>query len=188
MVHDTRSLPPLEEPRESVRGGCVLVVYASREGATRDVAERIAERIAEQGRYVELRTAAEVDQFAAYDAVVLGSAIYDRSWLPEAEALVRRNLGSLAGRPVWFFSVGSFPDTHRVMGRLMKRSPRGIGAVVDAVRPRGYRVFGGVIRHGQWPWFSRLLLRALGGHLGDNRDWDAIDAWACEIGRALRAR
>ncbi|HST39536.1 MAG TPA: flavodoxin domain-containing protein [Conexibacter sp.] len=183
----TRSIEPLEEQVHAVRSGCVLVVYASRNGATRGVAERIAERIGERGRLVELRAAEEVADFSAYDAVVLGSAIYNRAWLPAAAALASANRGSLAGRRVWLFSVGSFADSHRVMGRLMRRSPRGIGALRRAIAPRGYRVFAGVIRREQWPWFGRALLRLLGGHLGDNRDWDAIDAWALEIASALRA-
>ncbi|MDO8213568.1 flavodoxin domain-containing protein [Conexibacter sp. CPCC 206217] len=184
---DTRSIEPLEEQLNAARSGTVLVVHASRNGATRGVAQRIAERLQERGRPVDLRAADELADFTPYDAVVLGSAIYDRSWLPRAETLVRRNLGALAGRPVWLFSLGSIPDTRPLVGRLAKHSPKGIRAIEDAIRPRGYRVFGGVIRREQWPWYGRLLVRATGGHVGDNRDWDEIDAWAAEISRALRA-
>lgn len=185
---ETRSIDPLDPLMSVAHSGSVLVVYASRHGATRGVAERIAARIGELGRLVELRAADEVADFSAYEAVVLGSAIYDRAWLPAADVLVRANLGSLANRRVWLFSVGSFADTHRVMGRLMLRSPRGIAELRRAIGPRGYRVFGGVIRREQWPWFGRALLRALGGHLGDNRDWAQIDAWARDIASGLRTR
>lgn len=184
---ETRSFEPLEQLARNRAGSPVLVAYASRNGATRTVAERIAERIGESGRPVELTSAGEVADLAGYEAVVLGSAIYDGRWLPAAADLARCNRGSLANRPVWLFSVGSFSDTHRVMGRAMRRAPRGIKRLREQIQPRGYRVFGGVIRREQWPWRGRALLRLLGGHLGDNRDWGAIDAWAGEIARALRA-
>lgn len=51
-----------------------------------------------------------------------------------------------------------------------------------------YRVFAGVIDRHQWPFLSRLFFYALGGRLGDNRDWPAIDAWAEEIAHALAQR
>ena len=44
----------------------------------------------------------------------------------------------------------------------------------------------GVIDRHRWPFFSRLFYHALGGRLGDDRDWPTIEEWAEEIGRALR--
>lgn len=184
---ETRSFEPPETLARTRADGPVLVAYASRNGATRGVAERIAERIGETGRTVELTPAAEVADLSGREAVVLGSAIYDGRWLPDAADFAQRNLGSLANRRVWLFSVGAFADTHRGMGWAMRRAPREIGALRRQIAPRDYRVFGGVIRREQWPWRGRALLRLLGGHLGDNRDWPAIDAWAGEIARSLRA-
>lgn len=163
----------------------VLVAYASRGGASRGVAERIAARLRERPVRVELAPVHAAGSIRAYDAVVVGSAVYDQRWLPEAEEFVRVNLGLLAARPVWLFSVGSFGDRKRIIGPLMKREPKGIGDVLAAVRPRGYRVFAGVIERHQWPFFSRLFFRALGGRFGDNRHWHDIDAWAEEIAQAL---
>ena len=68
----------------------------------------------------------------------------------------------------------------------MKREPKGIRAFEEAIHPREYRVFAGVIDRHQWPFLPRLFYYALGGHLGDNRDWLDIDAWADGIGHALR--
>lgn len=70
----------------------------------------------------------------------------------------------------------------------MRREPRDIDALCALIHPRGYRVFAGVIERSQWPPLSRLLYHAFGGRLGDNRDWDAIDAWARTIATALGLR
>ena len=162
----------------------VLVTYASRFGSTRGVAERIAARLAEHGSRVELNSVNEVEDVRAYDAIVFGGAVFSQRWMPEGEEFVRRNLGALADRPVWLFSVGTFGDSKRFIGPLMKREPKGIRDLERAIHPRDYRVFAGVIDRHQWPFFSRLFYYALGGRLGDNRDWASVDAWAQEISHA----
>jgi len=165
----------------------VLVGYASRFGSTRDVAMRIADRL--RGRDHEA-TVCAVDTATAvdgYDAVVLGSGVYDGAWTDDATAFVRRQAPTLATRPVWLFSVGSFGDRHPVIGRLMRKEPKEIGEFEQAVHPRDYRVFAGVIALEYWPTWGRLLFQALGGRDGDNRSWPDIDAWADEIANALDA-
>jgi menaquinone-dependent protoporphyrinogen oxidase len=164
----------------------VLVAYATRYGSTKGVAERIAATLRERSNRVDLHPVAELTDVSSYDAVVFGSPVFNQRWLPEGEEFVRRNVAALAARPVWLFSVGTFGDRKRLIGPLMKREPKGVGALQRAIRPRGYRVFAGVIDRHRWPFLSRLFYHALGGRLGDNRDWRAIDGWADGIDRALR--
>jgi menaquinone-dependent protoporphyrinogen oxidase len=170
----------------STGGLRVLVAYASRFGSTRGVAERIAATIGGGGYRVELQACGDVLDVSAYDAVVFGSAVFNQRWLPEGDEFVQRNIDALASRPVWLFSVGTFGDRKRLIGPLMKREPKGIRALQPSIGPRDYRVFAGVIDRHQWPFLSRLFYHALGGRLGDNRDWREIDEWAGGVGRALR--
>jgi menaquinone-dependent protoporphyrinogen oxidase len=163
----------------------VLVVYASAHGSTKGVAERIAARLGERGARVEVRPLDEVDDIEAYDTVILGSAVYSQSWIPNASEFLRRNADVLADRRVWLFSVGSFGDTHRGIGRLMKKEPRDIEEIQQAVHPLDYRVFAGAIERDQWPLVSRLFFHTFGGRFGDNRDWPEIDAWADGIAQRL---
>lgn len=166
----------------------MLVAYASRFGSTKGVAERIAATLAESGVPAVSRPVVEVEDVEPYHAVVLGSAVFSQRWMPEAEELVRTRGASLAERPLWLFSVGTFGDTKRLIGPLMRREPKGIEEVVGELHPRGYRVFAGVIDRHQWPFVSRIFYHALGGRLGDNRDWDEIEAWAREIAAAMSVR
>lgn len=165
----------------------VLVAYASEHGSTRGVAERIAARLGERGARVDVRPVGAVDDVAPYRAVILGSGVYNQSWIPSATKFLRDNVALLADRPVWLFSLGSFGDTHRAVGRFMKREPREIGEFQDAIHPQEYRVFAGRIERDQWPLPSRMFFHAFGGRLGDNRDWPQIDAWAQSIARTLGA-
>jgi menaquinone-dependent protoporphyrinogen oxidase len=166
----------------------VLVIYATRHGSTQGVAERLGARLRECGAGADVTTVEDVELFDidGYDAVVLGSPVYNQRWLPEADLFVAANAESLAARPVWLFSVGTFGDTKRLIGGLMKREPRNIADLSSRLAPRGYRVFAGVIDRHQWPFLSRLFYYSLGGHLGDNRDWAEIDGWACRIANELR--
>jgi menaquinone-dependent protoporphyrinogen oxidase len=163
----------------------VLVVYASRHGATEGIAARIAARIVDAGIAVDLRRVDRAASLDRYDAVVFGAPVYDQSWPPEADQFVDRHREALAARQVWLFSVGSFGDTKRLVGSLTHKEPKRIGEVLAAIEPREYRVFQGVIRKHQWPFWSRVLFHAFGGRFGDHRDWPVIDAWADGIALAL---
>lgn len=164
----------------------VLVGYASRFGSTREIAVRIADVIRTSGSEVDVRPVEDISDIDRYDAVVFGSGVYDGSWTPEATELMRRHAAILARKPLWLFSVGSFGDRHPLIGGLMKKEPREIGEFEQALHPRDYRVFAGVLNLDHWPAWGRLLFKAFGGHDGDNRDWPDIDAWAQEIVGALR--
>jgi menaquinone-dependent protoporphyrinogen oxidase len=164
----------------------ILVVYASRHGATEGIATRIGARLAELGATVDVRRVEDIGPLGDYDAVVLGAPVYDQAWPPEADRFVAEHRDALAARPLWLFSVGTFGDTKRLIGALTHREPRSIAQIRAAIRPRDYRVFRGVIEKHQWPHWSRLLFHAFGGRFGDHRDWPAIDAWAEHIALGLR--
>jgi menaquinone-dependent protoporphyrinogen oxidase len=175
----------VEQQAHPANRSSVLVVYASRYGSTRGIAELIANRLRETDYHIDLRSVEQVDDLTPYEAVVLGSAVFNQRWIPEAEALVRSNLAEFADRSVWLFSVGTFGDRKAVIGPSMRREPKGIREIEEAIHPRDYRVFAGVIDRHRWPFLSRLLYHALGGRLGDNRDWPDIDRWADGIASAL---
>src|SRR5690349_740656 len=84
----------------------ILVTYASKHGATAEIAERIAETLQASSLEVEVRPIDEVEDPAGYDAFVIGSAVYFGSWMKEASGFMQRNRAVLAVRPVWLFSSG----------------------------------------------------------------------------------
>jgi menaquinone-dependent protoporphyrinogen oxidase len=165
----------------------MLIGYASRFGSTRDIAIRIAGTVRTHGIEVDVRTVDEISDFGPYDAVVVGSGVYDGSWTVEATNLMRRHAAVLARKPVWLFSVGSFGDRHPIIGGLIKKEPKEISEFEQTVHPRDYRVFAGVIDLDHWPAWGRLVFKALGGHAGDNRYWPDIDEWAERISQELPA-
>ena len=84
----------------------ILVAYATRHGATKGIAERIAETLEETGLDVTAPIRRQRRPGRGVRRCVIGSAAYLGGWLGEATTFVRRHREALAGRPVWLFSSG----------------------------------------------------------------------------------
>jgi len=166
----------------------VLIGYASMLGSTREIAEHIGRTLTEHGIENDVCSLDQVGSTRQYEAFILGSAVRDMSWLPQAVAFVRTRQADLAQRPVWLFSVGSKDSLHGPIGRRLAArypTPRGIAQLQDSLDVREHRILTGVIHRDQYPWPSRIVVKLLGGRYGDFRDWKSIDIWAEEMARTL---
>ena len=163
----------------------VLVAYATRYGATRSIAERIAARLREHGHQVVVHASDRPVDAAMYDAVVVGSSVYNQAWLPAAQEFVRQNLDALAGRPVWMFSVGGLRNPGRVGQVGARKYPQKVRGVRGYVEARDYRYFSGEFYRERIGRLGAGLWRLCGGRFGDFRNWSDIDAWAKGIASAL---
>ncbi|NUQ06790.1 MAG: flavodoxin domain-containing protein [Anaerolineae bacterium] len=160
----------------------VLVTVASKYGATRGIAEAIAEELTAEHLSVEVKLADEVKSLIGFDAVVLGSAIYAGSWLPEARTFVFKQHEALALMPIWAFSSGPLGDSPAPMdeaGRLI--------APLSDLNVRDHQVFVGMLNMANLSIPERLVAKAVHAPQGDFRDWEEIRDWARTIARTLRA-
>ncbi|MCC6804726.1 MAG: flavodoxin domain-containing protein [Anaerolineae bacterium] len=167
----------------------ILVAYASMTGSTAGVAEAIGKTLSESGAEVDVRRVEDVKDITPYRAVVVGSAIQNRQWLPEAMQFVQAHRTELAGKPLATFAV--------CMTMAMK-NPRYRSAVVDWLQPVRSLVspvsegfFAGILDIGKVPKLSdriKFRLSVLFGvwSEGDHRDWNAIRAWAGSLPAAFR--
>ncbi|MFD0526534.1 flavodoxin domain-containing protein [Kitasatospora arboriphila] len=137
----------------------VFIGYASAHGSTRRVAERIAGRLQACGHGTVLRALDRSSDLPDCDAAVLGSAVHDGRWLPEAVGFVRRNADALAERPLRLFGVSlvgqrssAFPPVvARCLRRLKSRSdPELPAALLAAVAPGGRHDFAGAVAPEHW--------------------------------------
>ncbi len=157
----------------------VLVSYATRHGSTREIAQRIAERLESSGLSVDCRAIGEVSDLSTYDAALIGSAIHDQEWLTEATDSLARLGANLAGRPVWLFSVGMPAALPRkLQGWAMQEEGQMEAKLARIVRARGHRLFSGVVRKQHLTPKGRVKFRIMGGRYGDFRDWTQIETWA----------
>jgi menaquinone-dependent protoporphyrinogen oxidase len=165
-----------------------LVVYASSYGATKGIAERIAETIRGEGVEADLHSADErmLIEKGLYDGFVIGSAIHAGHWLKSGIEFVRDNTHVLREAPVWLFSSGPLTDKGVAQPQP---DPKEIDEVRDLLHVRDHMVFGGAfdpdtadLERVSWiekQFSTRFLPR------GDWRNWDEIEAWARDIAKAI---
>ena len=160
----------------------VLVAFASKHGATAEIAEAVADQLRKVGHEVDCVPAAEAGGgFESYDAVVIGSAVYMKRWRPEARRLLKRHRKELAERPFWVFSSGPFgekPDPS------WSEPPR-IMELAEQLGVRDHVVFGGRLPLEPSNFMERSMVKSCPPEKRDLRDWDAIRAWAKRIGTEL---
>ncbi|RDI55242.1 flavodoxin domain-containing protein [Nocardia mexicana] len=166
----------------------IAVIYATAQGSTREIAEYIAEDLANRGADVEVADAEHAPELSRFDAVVLGSAVHGMDYLPAAGQFVRDHRDALAARDVWMFSVGVSAALRGPIGRRMaRRVPQKIATLRDSVGAKDFHAFAGHYERAGVSFGARLRHRLLGGgRYGDLRDWAAITAWTETIARALR--
>ncbi len=161
----------------------ILVTAASRHGATTEVAHAIAAALEHADLDVDERRPEEVRDLAAYDGVVLGSAIYAGHWLKPAKDLVDRTSTQMRALPVWLFSTGPLGDPLKPEG-----VPVDVAPILEQSAAREHRVFGGRLDKRGLGFGEKALVRMVGAAEGDYRPWDEIEAWAGEIASTLTAR
>lgn len=163
----------------------VLVAYATKYGATAEIAQAIGETLRKAGMVVDVADVDAADAVITYDAVVLGSAVYAGHWRKEAVEFLEVQKAALADRPVWFFSSGPTSAGDPVEAMDGWRFPEGQQPLADQIGPRDIAVFGGCIDPDRLNLGEKLILKAVKAQTGDFRDWDAIDAWAAGIAKTL---
>ena len=164
----------------------VLVAYASKYGATAEIAEKIGEVLGEAGLTVDVVAANKADDPSSYAAVVLGSAVYIGGWRREAVKFLKNNQKKLAERPVWIFSSGPTGKGDPV--ELVKgwRFPGKISSAIEAIKPVDIAVFHGLVDSDKLNALERFAIKNVKSPLGDFRDWEAITTWAKKIAAKLQ--
>lgn len=165
----------------------ILVAYASKYGATREIAERIGDILRQAGLQTDVLPVDGVRDVNCYQAVVLGSAIYIGKWPREAVKFLQVQARTLADRPFWLFSSGPTGQGDPVELVEGQRLPSSLKPVVDRIQPRDIAVFHGYINPDKINSIEKWAIRSLVKKpFGDFRDWDAIYSWATSIADALQ--
>jgi menaquinone-dependent protoporphyrinogen oxidase len=167
----------------------ILLLYASTEGQTALIAERIARSLRDKAHSVELLPAdtdpAQLEP-ADYDGVMVGASIHYGHHPAYLHKLIRRHANALAGRPSAFFSVslsagGPRPKpaaARRYLEKFLRK---------NAWRPHMTASFAGAVRYSVYGPIKRrvmIVFVGLGGGETDTSrdyeytDWDAVDRFA----------
>ena len=160
----------------------ILITYASRTGATAGVAEAIAKTLADNGAEVDVYPMQAIKDLTPYCAVVAGSAVQNRQWLPEAMQFVQTNQTALNQKPFAMFSV-CMTLAMRDGEKYRPQVAEWLAPVRALVHPVSEGLFAGILDIRKIPSFGdrlkfRLSVASGVWSEGDHRDWDAIRDWA----------
>ena len=89
-----------------------LIVYASQYGATREIAQRIADRIS--GAVVHDLKQSKLQSVDAFDCVIIGSPLYVGSIRKEVKAFLTGNIEFLRGKSLGLFLSGLEPENEQM--------------------------------------------------------------------------
>jgi menaquinone-dependent protoporphyrinogen IX oxidase len=193
----------------------ILLVYATRHGSTREVADTVAGELRAAGHDVDQRAAAEAPGPAGYDAVVVGGPMI-MGWHREAVRYVTAHRIELAHIPTaYFITAASLTETGendvhgvpldkdpwlakapRDAGKLRRKERYALpehylGTVLKKTapaRPRSVAFFAGSLDLTTMNLLEKaFVLLVVGATPGDGRNWKAIREWGGALGEALRA-
>jgi menaquinone-dependent protoporphyrinogen oxidase len=159
----------------------ILVVYGSKRGGTRGLAEMIGSELTRRGFDVDVRNAGRVADVEPYDAVLAGGALYASRWHRQTRRFVRRQRRALERRPVWLFSSGPLDDSAAARDIPPVRHVR---RAIEQVGARGHVTFGGRLETDARGFPAAAMAKS---NAGDWRDPDHVARWVGQITSELEA-
>ena len=166
----------------------ILVTYASRTGTTAGIAEQIGTVLTQQGIPTDILPMEQVQDVRLYRAVVAGSAIQDKKWLPEAMSFIDTHRSVLVQKPFAAFLVCM------TLAMPNKNYRKFVAEWLEPVRTQvptiSEGLFAGNLDISKVPtWKDRLMFRITVWlrvwSEDDHRDWDKVRAWANELADVL---
>ncbi|MFH1603001.1 MAG: menaquinone-dependent protoporphyrinogen IX dehydrogenase [Pseudomonadota bacterium] len=184
----------MQQPKARLPMPRILLFYATVEGQTALIAERIAQTLREHGHGVDMVSAGTQADFADYDGVIIGASIHYGHHPASLRALVRRQRDALGARHNAFFSVslsagGPRPKpaaAQRYIDKFLRRTgwqPQLVASFAGAVR---YSLYGPIKRR------VMIVFVGLGGGETDTSrdyeytDWDAVERFADAFAQRLK--
>lgn len=163
----------------------ILVVYATRYGSTREVAEKIAATLRDGGLTVDVQPAKQVRPMEGYRAVVLGAPLYIGRWLKDAHRFLTRNQQALEKLPVAVFTLGPTRAVEGEEGGVRAQMDNELGKY-PWLKPVAAELFGGKYDPTKLRFPDNVLAFLPASPLyrvpaSDLRDWDVIRAWAGDL-------
>jgi menaquinone-dependent protoporphyrinogen oxidase len=180
----------------------LIVLYATREGQTRRIAEGLAERLRTRGLAIDVMGVAHLpDDFdlSRYDAAVIAASVHVGKHESAMVTFVKEHRGRLELMPSMFLSVSlseagaedaSAPLEKRTSAAADVRSMIDTFLIETGWSPSHVHSVAGALRYRQYGPLLRLIMRFIAKRAGattdtsrdhEFTDWQAVDRFAAEI-------
>lgn len=172
----------------------VAVIFATSEGQTRKVAEKLVDHLGELGHAAESfdvkRLPGDLD-LAGHDAVLVGGSIHLGKHHKRLTSFVRTHRDELATMPSGFFQVSLSTAVDDE-----SRHAEAMGYIDEFVEVTGWQpdkvaLFGGALRYSEYGFLTRSLMKSIAkdatGDTDTSRDyeytdWEEVRAFAEDFG------
>lgn len=162
--------------------GRILITYATRAGATTDVAGVLADALRQAGHDVATADVATDPCPDGVDLVIVGSGIHATAWYPEALGWLERHAAGLQGRLALFNVCLNAADPAKRDETLGYNDATAALAV-----PRASASFAGRYVPERVSLWKRVFMRTMRASVTDHVDPQAIRAWATELDARVAA-
>ncbi len=160
--------------------GKVLVAFATRSGATQEIAAAVADALSAEGLEVDLQPAKSVRALAGYSGVVLGAPLYMFHWHPDALNFLKKHRAALERVPVAIFAGGPWNDKEEEW-QGVRNQITGELAKFPWLKPAAVEVVGGRFDPARltfpYSWIPAMKSMVP----SDIRDWNKIHDWAAGL-------
>ena len=175
--------------------GRILLVYATREGQTAKIAERLAELLRAKNREVDVIDAANSEQIAGvrlgdYGLLVFGASMHAGGLEREIVSLINQHKESLRGRPRSLFLVllSAATQDPQLRAKWLADARQKMTAQLKVEFPDS-EMLAGALRYSQYPlpqkWMMRRIARQAGVETDISQDYEYTN-WEQVAGYAER--
>ena len=169
----------------------ILLIYATREGHTRRIAEHLGALLAAQQRTFELVDAAQPPEgfsLAKYCAAIVGASLHAGKHEPEMAQLVKGHLNELQQIPTLFLSVSLSERTvedPQAGAQKRAQAEADVARTIDSFlketgwRPSNVAAVAGALLYSKYNFVVRFIMKRIsrkaGGPVDTSRDYEFTD-------------
>ena len=159
----------------------ILIAYASKHSATKEIAERIGFILSSGNLNVTIASVENVRNISQFTVIILGSAVYFGQWRMSAVKFLKDHKSILLTKKVWLFSSGPLGrgPIHKLNSYWDFQAS--LNDLLLSVKPAGIETFHGVINKSKINYLEKEMLQQMRIPLKDYRRWDQIQTWAQTI-------
>ncbi|MDR1824689.1 MAG: flavodoxin domain-containing protein [Bifidobacteriaceae bacterium] len=158
----------------------VQIVYGSKWGGTKGLAEMIGAELTKRGDTVSVADAAQAGLDPDAQAVIVAGALRVGRWHEAATEFVKKHAKALRELPVWLVSSGPLDDSAE---KQELPPPPGVAKLAQSIGARGCATFGGVLDESATGFIGKALVK--NGKTGDFRSPHHIATWVDAIEKDL---
>lgn len=156
----------------------ILIAYSTAAGSTAEVAEFMAQHIADKNDSAEVAKTKDVKDLTGYQAVIVGTAVRAGHIYRDTLSFLERYQTALSQLPVAYFVVCMTMSEDTEENRCQ------VDTYIDQMREKAPQVqpvdvgrFAGKMDFKVLSLPLRLIIKAMKGEQGDFRNWEEIGAW-----------